>query len=64
MNFERLPKSSRKSYAAEPVPGHSEIVNEAEFVVITARTAGSQRDGKGVGVFVVPANANGVDISG
>ncbi|MCA1436230.1 acyl-CoA dehydrogenase family protein [Bradyrhizobium sp. BRP20] len=43
------------------VAGHGDT---AATVIVTARTAGGQRDAKGVGVFLVPANAKGVDIRG
>ncbi|MDI4231772.1 pimeloyl-CoA dehydrogenase small subunit [Bradyrhizobium sp. Arg237L] len=43
------------------VAGHGDT---ASTIVVTARTAGGQRDAKGVGVFLVPANAKGVDIRG
>ncbi len=43
------------------VAGHGDT---AGTIIVTARTAGGQRDPKGVGVFVVPANAKGVDIRG
>jgi pimeloyl-CoA dehydrogenase small subunit len=36
--------------------------NAADTLVVTARTAGSQRDRNGVGVFLVPSNAKGVSI--
>lgn len=43
------------------VAGHGDT---ADMLVVSARTAGGQRDAKGVGVFLVPANAKGVDIRG
>jgi pimeloyl-CoA dehydrogenase small subunit len=36
--------------------------NAADTLVVTARTAGSQRDRNGIGVFLVPSNAKGVSI--
>ena len=36
--------------------------DSAGTLVVTARTRGGQRDRDGVGVFLVPANANGVRI--
>ena len=38
--------------------------DSANTFVVTARTAGAQRDHKGVGVFLVPADAKGVTVSG
>jgi pimeloyl-CoA dehydrogenase small subunit len=38
--------------------------DSADTFVVTARTAGGQRDRKGVGVFLVPANAKGVRAKG
>ncbi|MGM4888493.1 acyl-CoA dehydrogenase family protein [Tardiphaga sp. 215_C5_N2_1] len=43
------------------VAGHGDT---ADTLIVTARTAGGQRDAKGIGVFLVPANAKGVDIRG
>src|SRR3979490_3437239 len=36
----------------------------ADTLVVTARTGGSQRDRGGIGVFLVPAKASGVSIKG
>jgi pimeloyl-CoA dehydrogenase small subunit len=36
----------------------------ADTLIVTARTAGSQRDRNGIGVFLVPAKAKGVSIKG
>src|SRR4051794_10658282 len=36
----------------------------ADTLVVTARTAGGRRDRSGIGVFLVPANAKGVAIKG
>jgi alkylation response protein AidB-like acyl-CoA dehydrogenase len=36
----------------------------AGTIIVTARIAGDQREVKRVGVFLVPANAKGVDIRG
>jgi pimeloyl-CoA dehydrogenase small subunit len=38
--------------------------DSAETLVVTARTKGGQRDRSGVGVFLVPAKANGVRVKG
>lgn len=43
------------------VAGHGDT---ADTLVVTARTAGGQRDANGVGVFLVPASAKGVEIRG
>lgn len=43
------------------VVGHGDT---AETLVVTARTVGSSRDKRGVGLFLVPANAKGVDVRG
>ena len=36
--------------------------NAADTLIVTARTAGSQRDRNGIGVFLVPTNAKGISI--
>lgn len=44
--------------------GHKAMVlngGAAEWIIIPARTAGEQRDGNGIGVFVVAADAAGVE---
>lgn len=38
--------------------------DSADTLIVTARTAGGQRDRNGVGVFLVPANAKGVRAKG
>jgi pimeloyl-CoA dehydrogenase small subunit len=38
--------------------------DSADVLVVTARTKGGQRDRSGIGVFLVPANANGVRAKG
>ncbi|PZA10465.1 pimeloyl-CoA dehydrogenase small subunit [Rhodopseudomonas palustris] len=43
------------------VVGHGDT---ADTLVVTARSAGGQRDRKGIGVFLVPANAKGIEIRG
>jgi pimeloyl-CoA dehydrogenase small subunit len=43
------------------VVGHGDT---ADTLIVTARTKGGHRDAGGVGVFLVPANAKGVDIKG
>jgi pimeloyl-CoA dehydrogenase small subunit len=43
------------------VVGHGDT---ADTLIVTARSAGGQRDPSGVGAFLVPADAKGVDIKG
>lgn len=43
------------------VVGHGDT---ADTLVVTARSAGGQRDRQGVGVFLVPANSKGIEIRG
>ena len=38
--------------------------DSANTLIVTARTAGGQRDRDGIGVFLVPANAKGVTVKG
>ena len=38
--------------------------DSADTLVVTARTAGGQRDRNGIGVFLVPADAKGVSRKG
>ncbi len=59
--------SAKKNGAGYTLNGEKFVVGHgdtADTLVVTARTAGGQRDAKGVGVFLVPANAKGVDIRG
>ncbi|KAA0071594.1 pimeloyl-CoA dehydrogenase small subunit [Tardiphaga sp. P9-11] len=59
--------SAKKSGAGYTLSGEKFVVGHgdtADTLIVTARTAGGQRDAKGVGVFLVPANAKGVDIHG
>jgi pimeloyl-CoA dehydrogenase small subunit len=43
------------------VVGHGDT---ADTLIVTARSAGGQRDASGVGAFLVPASAKGIDIKG
>jgi pimeloyl-CoA dehydrogenase small subunit len=59
--------SARRSGAGFTLSGEKFVVGHgdtADTLIVTARTAGGQRDAKGVGVFLVPADAVGVDIRG
>jgi pimeloyl-CoA dehydrogenase small subunit len=59
--------SARKSGSDYVLNGEKFVVGHgdtADTIIVTARTAGGQRDVKGVGVFLVPANAKGVNIRG
>lgn len=59
--------SAKKSGSGYTLSGEKFVVGHgdtADTLIVTARTAGGQRDAKGVGVFLVPANAKGVDIRG
>jgi pimeloyl-CoA dehydrogenase small subunit len=57
--------SAKKKGAGWVVSGEKFVVlhgDSASTLVVTARTKGGQRDRDGVGVFLVPATANGVRI--
>jgi len=57
--------SAKKKGAGWVISGEKFVVlhgDSAATFVVTARTKGGQRDRDGVGVFLVPANANGVRI--
>lgn len=59
--------TAKKSGAGYVLDGEKFVVGHgdtADMFLVTARSAGGQRDAKGVGVFLVPANAKGVDIRG
>lgn len=76
--FAQLEKSSRydlgdisttakKTATGYVIDGEKFVVlngESADTLVVTARTAGGQRDRNGIGVFLVPANAKGVAIKG
>jgi pimeloyl-CoA dehydrogenase small subunit len=60
-------KSAKKSGDGYVLNGEKFVVGHgdtADTLIVTARTSGSHRDTKGVGVFLIPANAKGVDIRG
>jgi pimeloyl-CoA dehydrogenase small subunit len=59
--------SAKKKGSGWVISGGKFVVlhgDSADTLVVTARTKGGQRDRDGVGVFLVPANANGVRIKG
>jgi pimeloyl-CoA dehydrogenase small subunit len=59
--------SAKKKGEAFVIDGEKFVVlngENADTLVVTARTGGSQRDRGGVGVFLVPAKAKGVSIKG
>lgn len=62
-NLADLTVSAKKSGAGYTLSGHKAVViggPAADHFVVTARTAGGQRDEKGVSVFIVPKSAKGV----
>jgi len=59
--------SAKKKGAGWVISGEKFVVlhgDSASTLIVTARTKGGPRDRGGVGVFLVPANANGVRIKG
>lgn len=59
--------SAKKSGPTWRISGSKSLVlhgDSADHLVVTARTSGKAADEKGVGVFVVPANAKGVSVRG
>ncbi|MDB5500395.1 MAG: putative acyl-CoA dehydrogenase [Tardiphaga sp.] len=59
--------SAKKTANGWTIDGEKFVVlngENADTLIVTARTAGGQRDRNGVGVFLVPANAKGVSIKG
>lgn len=59
--------SAKKNGSGYTLSGEKFVVGHgdtADTLIVTARTSGGQRDVKGVGVFLVPSNAKGVDIRG
>jgi pimeloyl-CoA dehydrogenase small subunit len=59
--------SAKKSGSGYTLSGEKFVVGHgdtADTLIVTARTAGSHRDAKGVAAFLVPANAKGIDIKG
>ncbi len=62
-NLADLSVTAKKSGAGYTLSGHKSVViggPAADHFVVTARTAGGQRDEKGVSVFIVAKNAKGV----
>src|ERR1700751_5956797 len=55
--------SAKKKGAAYVIDGEKFVVlngENADTLIVTARTGGDRRDRNGIGVFLVPANAKGV----
>ena len=55
--------SAKKKGEAYVIDGEKFVVlngENADTLIVTARTKGGQRDGSGIGVFLVPGNAKGV----
>jgi pimeloyl-CoA dehydrogenase small subunit len=62
-NLADLTTSARKEGQGFSLNGHKAVVigaPQADHLVVSARTAGAQRDAKGVSLFLVPKNAKGV----
>ena len=63
-NFADLTTTAKKSGSGYTLNGQKAVVLGgpwADTLIVTARTAGGQRDAKGVSVFLVDKNAKGVD---
>src|SRR5437588_9938914 len=59
--------SAKKKGSGWVIDGEKVVVingENADTLIVTARTAGSRRDKNGIGVFLVPANAKGVTRKG
>jgi pimeloyl-CoA dehydrogenase small subunit len=59
--------TARRDGAGWVLDGHKGMVlhgDSADTFIVTARTAGGQRDRGGIGVFLVPAKAPGVKVAG
>ena len=59
--------SAKKKGAGWVIDGEKFVVlngENADTLIVTARTKGGQRDKTGIGVFLVPANAKGVTRKG
>lgn len=59
--------SAKKNGDGWVIDGEKFVVlngENADTLIVSARTAGGQRDRNGVGLFLVPANAKGVSIKG
>ncbi|MGE0045018.1 MAG: acyl-CoA dehydrogenase family protein [Hyphomonadaceae bacterium] len=62
-NLADLTTTAKKEGAGYSLNGHKAVVigaPQADHLIVTARTAGGQRDEKGVSLFIVPKNAKGV----
>jgi pimeloyl-CoA dehydrogenase small subunit len=62
-NLADLSVTAKKAGAGYTLSGHKSVViggPAADHFIVTARTAGGQRDEKGVSVFIVPKAAKGV----
>jgi pimeloyl-CoA dehydrogenase small subunit len=62
-NLADLSTTAKKDGAGYVINGHKAVVigaPQADTLIVTARTAGGQREAKGVSVFIVPKNAKGV----
>jgi pimeloyl-CoA dehydrogenase small subunit len=62
-NLADLTTAAKKDGAGFAITGRKAVVVGAQWAshyIVTARTAGGQRDASGVTVFVVPANAKGI----
>ncbi|NWG52830.1 MAG: acyl-CoA dehydrogenase family protein [Hydrogenophilaceae bacterium] len=62
-NLADLTTTAKKDKSGYTLNGHKAVVigaPQADHLIVTARTAGGQRDAKGVSVFIVPKNAKGV----
>jgi pimeloyl-CoA dehydrogenase small subunit len=58
-----LATTAKKDVGGYTINGHKAVViggPQADHFIVTARTAGGQRDAKGVSVFIVPKAAKGV----
>jgi alkylation response protein AidB-like acyl-CoA dehydrogenase len=62
-NLADLRTSARKDGDGYVINGHKAVVRDAPFAthyIVTARTAGGQRDSDGVSVFLIPADSAGI----
>lgn len=62
-NLSDLSTTAKKDGAGYVINGHKAVVigaPQADHLIVTARTAGGQRDAKGVSAFIVLKNAKGV----
>jgi pimeloyl-CoA dehydrogenase small subunit len=62
-NLADLTTTAKKDGGGYVLNGQKAVVigaPQADHLIVTARTAGGQRDAKGVSVFIVPKNAKGV----